>query len=219
MTTAFLLVGVHGFTALPILLSLNTYSIWLGLACVLPTLVYPYMKRVTNWPQLYLGLVFNWGALLGYAAVQGYCDWSVVLPLYVSCVSWTVFYDTVYGHQDRDDDAKLGLKSTSISFANYTKPFLSVFLLAMTSGLTISGLQSAQTWPYHLAVVGSAAFLGKQVWSVNVNDRQQCGNMFRDSWWIGLLMFIGITISTLLKHDSVEKSGKVHENGNSSNGQ
>lgn len=99
MTTAFLLVGVHGFTALPILLSLNTYSIWLGLACVLPTLVYPYMKRVTNWPQLYLGLVFNWGALLGYAAVQGYCDWSVVLPLYVSCVSWTVFYDTVYGHQ------------------------------------------------------------------------------------------------------------------------
>ncbi len=82
------------FTGLGVLLCLNDYSILLGAASLPLVATYPFMKRVTYWPQLVLGLTFNWGAMLGYAAVMGYCDWSVVLPLYVGGISWTLVYDT-----------------------------------------------------------------------------------------------------------------------------
>ncbi|XP_062513585.1 4-hydroxybenzoate polyprenyltransferase, mitochondrial-like [Corticium candelabrum] len=202
---AILLVGLHGLAALPILLSLNTYSVWLGVASIVPVLIYPYMKRITNWPQLCLGIVFNWGAMLGYSAVRGYCDWSVVFPLYFGCICWTMIYDTVYGHQDKEDDALLGLKSTSLLFGSKTKPILSAFLFTMLSSLIVSGIQSQQTWPYYAATLISASLLSKQIYSVNLDNRQECGQMFRDSWGLGLLMFTGLIISTLLKHPAEEE--------------
>ncbi|RXG62123.1 4-hydroxybenzoate polyprenyltransferase, mitochondrial [Armadillidium vulgare] len=102
-----------------ILLQLNWYSIMLGISslgnCNNLVVLYPLMKRFTYWPQLMLGFTFNWGALLGWSAVQGSCDWSVVLPLYIAGISWTLIYDTIYAHQDKKDDALIGIKSTALN--------------------------------------------------------------------------------------------------------
>ena len=90
-------------------------------------ITYPLVKRITYWSQLVLGLTFNWGGLLCWTAVQGSCDWSVCLPLYLSGVMWTLIYDTIYAHQDKDDDIQIGLKSTALKFGHQTKPWLSAF--------------------------------------------------------------------------------------------
>lgn len=90
-------------------------------------------------PQAYLGFTFNWGALLGYAAVQGSCDWPVVLPLYLGGVCWTLVYDTIYAHQDKADDWGAGVKSTALLFGQNTRPWLSGFALGATSLWALSG--------------------------------------------------------------------------------
>ncbi|MEO1283005.1 MAG: 4-hydroxybenzoate octaprenyltransferase, partial [Pseudomonadota bacterium] len=100
---ALALVGVLGLIGLAILLQFNTFTIWLGIASLALVLIYPFMKRLTYWPQLILGLTFNWGALIGWAAITGAIGWPAVL-LYVGAVAWTVGYDTIYAHQDKEDD-------------------------------------------------------------------------------------------------------------------
>jgi 4-hydroxybenzoate polyprenyltransferase len=90
---------------------------------------YPLMKRITYWPQFFLGLAFNWGALVGYSAVLGYCEWSVALPLYVAGIAWTLVYDTIYAHQDKVDDVTVGVKSTALLFGDKTKQYLTVFAI------------------------------------------------------------------------------------------
>lgn len=119
-------------TGCAILLSLpNTwYCFQWGVASLPLVATYPLLKRVTNWPQLGLGLVFNWGAWMGWAATYGAMNWSVITPLYLSGITWTLCYDTIYAHQDKDDDAKLGLKSTALYFGQHTKPVLHLFALA-----------------------------------------------------------------------------------------
>lgn len=96
---ALVFLGGQLSVALLILLQLNWYSVFLGASSLALVIVYPLMKRVTYWPQLILGCTFNWGALLGWSAVQGSCDWSICLPLYLSGICWTLFYDTIYAHQ------------------------------------------------------------------------------------------------------------------------
>ncbi|KOC66330.1 4-hydroxybenzoate polyprenyltransferase, mitochondrial [Habropoda laboriosa] len=135
-----------------ILLQLNLYSIILGASSLVLVILYPVMKRVTYWPQLILGMTFNWGALLGWSAVHGSCNWSVCLPLYTAGICWTLLYDTIYAHQDKVDDVILGVKSTALKFGDKTKIYLSGFSGAMITGLIASGLLIAQTWPYYAAV-------------------------------------------------------------------
>ena len=96
-------------------------------------------KRITFYPQLVLGLAFNWGALLGWSAIHGDCDWSIVAPLYLSGISWTMVYDTWYAHQDKADDSKLGLKSTALAWGDSTSVYASGFASLMILSLGISG--------------------------------------------------------------------------------
>jgi 4-hydroxybenzoate polyprenyltransferase len=118
-------------TGCAVLLSLphTWYCFQWGVASLPLVATYPLLKRVTNWPQLGLGLVFNWGAWMGWAATYGTMNWSVIAPLYLSGITWTLCYDTLYAHQDKEDDAKLGLKSTALYFGQYTKPVLHLFAL------------------------------------------------------------------------------------------
>ena len=102
---------------------------------------------LTLQPQAYLGLTFNWGALLGYAAVQGACDWPVVLPLYAGGVCWTLVYDTIYAHQDKLDDVRAGVKSTALLFGQHTRPWLSGFAAAATGLWATSGAGLRMTLP------------------------------------------------------------------------
>ncbi|KAL7836638.1 hypothetical protein AOLI_G00279220 [Acnodon oligacanthus] len=185
--------------ALGVLLCLNYYSIALGAASLSLVVTYPLMKRITYWPQLVLGLTFNWGALLGWSAVMGSCDWSVCLPLYFSGVMWTLIYDTIYAHQDKDDDIKLGVKSTALKFQEKTKPWLSAFSVAMLSGLVLAGANADQTLPYYAAVSTVAVHLAHQIYSLEFNKPADCWKKFASNRNLGLLLFLGIVVGNLWK--------------------
>ncbi|KAK2911674.1 hypothetical protein QQF64_027489 [Cirrhinus molitorella] len=184
---------------LGVLLCLNYYSIALGAASLSLVVTYPLMKRITYWPQFVLGLTFNWGALLGWSAVKGSCDWSVCLPLYVSGVMWTLIYDTIYAHQDKDDDLKVGVKSTALRFQENTKLWLSGFTGAMLSGLVLAGANADQTLPYYCAVSAVAIHLIHQIYTVDINRPEDCWKKFASNRNLGLLLFLGIVTGNLWK--------------------
>jgi len=161
---ALVFLGAQLSVGLSILLSLNYYSIILGASSLALVVTYPLMKRITYWPQAFLGMTFNWGALLGYAAVQGSCDWSVCLPLYLAGINWTLIYDTIYAHQDKTDDVLIGVKSTALLFGDQTKTWLTGFSAVMLSNLGLVGINSGQTWPYYAGLGAVAAHL---TWQVN----------------------------------------------------
>ncbi|XP_066430491.1 LOW QUALITY PROTEIN: 4-hydroxybenzoate polyprenyltransferase, mitochondrial [Eleutherodactylus coqui] len=185
--------------ALGVLLCLNYYSIVLGAASLSLVLTYPLMKRITYWPQLVLGLTFNWGALLGWAAIKGSCDWSVCLPLYASGVMWTLIYDTIYAHQDKADDVLVGVKSTALRFNEQTKPWLSGFSLAMLTGLTLTGLNCDQTAPYYAAVALIGGHLVHQIYTLDINNAEDCWKKFTANRTVGFLLFLGIVLGNLWK--------------------
>ncbi|CAH2301637.1 4-hydroxybenzoate polyprenyltransferase, mitochondrial [Pelobates cultripes] len=185
--------------ALGVLLCLNNYSIALGAASLSLVITYPLMKRITYWPQLVLGLTFNWGALLGWSAVKGSCDWSVCLPLYVSGVMWTLIYDTIYAHQDKKDDVLVGVKSTALRFNDQTKQWLSGFSVALLSGLTLTGLSCEQTLPYYTAVTLIGAHLAHQIYTLDINNAEDCWKKFSANRTVGLLLFLGIVLGNLWK--------------------
>ncbi|XP_046871824.1 4-hydroxybenzoate polyprenyltransferase, mitochondrial [Hypomesus transpacificus] len=185
--------------ALGVLLCLNYYSIALGVASLSLVLTYPLMKRITYWPQLVLGLTFNWGALLGWSAVTGACDWSVCLPLYFSGVMWTLIYDTIYAHQDKDDDIKIGVKSTALRFQEQTKPWLSGFMVAMMSGLVMAGVNADQTLPYYAVLSTVAIHLTHQIYTLDINKPEDCWKKFVSNRNLGLLLFLGIVAGNLWK--------------------
>lgn len=177
---------------LGVLLQLNDYSKILGASSLALVAAYPGMKRVTNWPQAFLGLTFNWGALLGWAEVRGSCDWGAVLPLYASGVAWTLVYDTIYAHQDKDDDVKVGVKSTALHFGKDTKKYLSAFAMAGTGALCASGAYVGLDYPFYLGVASAASHLAWQIGTVNLDDREDCAAKFRSNSTYGALVFAGI---------------------------
>nr|XP_024660139.1 4-hydroxybenzoate polyprenyltransferase, mitochondrial [Maylandia zebra] len=185
--------------ALGVLLCLNYYSIALGAASLSLVITYPLMKRFTYWPQFVLGLTFNWGALLGWSAIKGSCDWSVCLPLYFSGVMWTLVYDTIYAHQDKEDDIKVGVKSTALRFQEQTKPWLSGFVVAMMSGLVLAGVNAEQTLPYYAVLTGIAMHLTNQIYTLDINKPEDCWKKFVSNRNLGLLLFLGIVVGNLWK--------------------
>ncbi|MFY0658897.1 MAG: 4-hydroxybenzoate octaprenyltransferase [Shimia sp.] len=119
--------GIQTLISAAILLTFNVNAILLGIASLVPVAIYPFAKRFTWWPQVFLGLAFNWGALLAWTAHTGSLAWPAVL-LYVAGISWTLFYDTIYAHQDTEDDALIGVKSTARLFGKNTPQWLQGFL-------------------------------------------------------------------------------------------
>eukprot|EP00638_Chattonella_subsalsa_P006938 CAMPEP_0117760084 /NCGR_PEP_ID=MMETSP0947-20121206/16387_1 /TAXON_ID=44440 /ORGANISM="Chattonella subsalsa, Strain CCMP2191" /LENGTH=183 /DNA_ID=CAMNT_0005580643 /DNA_START=450 /DNA_END=998 /DNA_ORIENTATION=+ len=141
--------GAQLTAGLGILVQLNMPCILMGFGVMPLVVAYPLMKRYTNWPQLVLGLTFNWGALMGYTAVTGSVgleELAVTGPLYLGSVCWTLVYDTLYAHQDKEDDKKLGLRSTALHFGKNTKPILSTFALMMIASMTVSGYAADLSW-------------------------------------------------------------------------
>ncbi|XP_075058855.1 4-hydroxybenzoate polyprenyltransferase, mitochondrial [Mixophyes fleayi] len=191
--------------ALGVLLCLNNYSIALGAASLSLVLTYPLMKRITYWPQLVLGLTFNWGALLGWSAIKGSCDWSVCLPLYVSGVMWTLIYDTIYAHQDKKDDVLVGVKSTALRFNEQTKHWLCGFSVSMLTGLTLTGLSCDQTWPYYTAVALIGGHLAHQIYTLDINSAEDCWKKFSANRTVGFLLFLGIVLGNLCKRQDTNE--------------
>ncbi|XP_074268230.1 4-hydroxybenzoate polyprenyltransferase, mitochondrial-like isoform X1 [Silene latifolia] len=189
--------GLQLLLGLGILLQLNSYSVMLGASSLLLVFSYPLMKRWTFWPQAFLGLTFNWGALLGWSAVRGSLDPLVVLPLYASGVCWTLVYDTIYAHQDKDDDLKVGVKSTALRFGESTKEWLSGFGVACSAGLALSGYNADLGWPYYICLTAASGQLAWQIYIVDLSNRADCNRMFVSNKWFGALVFSGILLGRL----------------------
>jgi 4-hydroxybenzoate polyprenyltransferase len=176
---------------LAVLLQFNWFAVVLGIASLGLVAIYPFMKRFTYWPQLVLGLTFKWGALMGWAAVTGALAWPA-LVLYAGCVFWTIGYDTIYAHQDKEDDEVLGLKSTALRFGDATKPWLVAFysaavvLWALAGSLAGAGIVAA------VALAGTAAHLGWQVRTLDISDPQNCLIRFRSNCTVGWLLVAGL---------------------------
>ncbi|XP_068627224.1 4-hydroxybenzoate polyprenyltransferase, mitochondrial [Battus philenor] len=178
--------------ALGVLLQLNCYSIVLGASSMLFVVTYPLMKRITNYPQIFLGATFNWGALLGYSAIQGSIEPLVCLPLYTGALAWTVVYDTIYAHQDKEDDARIGMKSTALTFGEHTKPALSCALVASVGSLGAAGAAAGLDLPYYAALVLYSLHAGRQIYTLNPDNPSDCAKKFKSNSMVGLIILLGI---------------------------
>ena len=176
---------------LVILLQFNRFAILVGAAALLLVFPYPYMKRITYWPQAWLGLTFNWGALLGCAAVLGGLSWPA-LVMYASGLFWTLGYDTIYAHQDKEDDALIGVKSTALRLGAHTKPWLLLFFALAVSLLGLSGWLTDLAWPFYALL--AAAWL-QSIWQVSdleMDDSTDCLTKFKSNRVFGFLVLAGI---------------------------
>jgi len=194
---AFIFMIVLSLIGFAVLLSFNGLTILLGL-CVLPIVaLYPFVKRFSYWPQAVLGLAFNWGALLGWPAVLGRLDWAPVI-LYAGAVCWTIGYDTIYAHQDREDDDLIGLKSTALRFGPATKPWLALLYGLAWLAIVAAGLMAAAGTAFLLVMVIAAAQLGWQVVTLDIDDPENCLRRFRSNRDFGALVLAAILVDMAL---------------------
>ena len=178
-------------TGAAVLFTLNRTSVLLGIAVLGLIGTYPFMKRVTYWPQLFLGLNFNWGALLGWTAVAGTLAGPSVL-LYLGGVFWTIGYDTIYAHQDKEDDLRIGVKSSAIALGPHTRPWLFAFYAVALSSWAATGFAAGLGILFWVGFAGSALQLAWQAARVAVDDPADCLAKFRSNRVVGWLMLGGI---------------------------
>jgi 4-hydroxybenzoate polyprenyltransferase len=188
---AVLFMAVQLAVGAAVLFSLNRACWWLGIGVLALIATYPFMKRVTYWPQLFLGLNFNWGALLGWAAVTGGLAWPPAL-LYFGGVFWTLGYDTIYAHQDKEDDARIGVKSSALALGERTRPFLFVFYGAALALWGIAGMSAGLGTLFLVALAGAGALLAWQAARVNISNPIDCLAKFHSNRLAGWLLFAGI---------------------------
>ncbi len=176
---------------LTILLSLNDFAIAVGVASLFPVAVYPFMKRITYWPQLFLGIAFNWGALLGWAAVTG----ELALPaiwLYLGGIFWTLGYDTIYAHQDAGDDALIGVKSTALKFGVRSKPAIAGFYTAALAMFALAGWSAGTGWGFWPILGLAGLHLAWQVIALQSDNPANCLRLFRSNRDFGVILFVAI---------------------------
>lgn len=193
---AWVFLALQLLVGLIVLLQLNMMTIILGIASLALVLTYPFMKRITYWPQAWLGLTFNWGALMGWTAVTGSLTWPA-LALYAAGFFWTLGYDTIYAHQDKEDDALIGVKSTALALGNQTLPFviamytLTITLLAVATGLT------GFSWSTGALLGAAALHLTWQAATLDSDDTANCLARFKSNRDTGLLIAVAILISKI----------------------
>jgi 4-hydroxybenzoate polyprenyltransferase len=175
---------------LAVLLQFNWFTVVLGISSLALVAIYPFMKRYTYWPQLVLGLTFKWGALVGWSAARGTLEWPAIV-LYVGSVAWTIGYDTIYAHQDKEDDLAMGLKSTALRFGDQTKPCLTGFyagaLLMWALAAWLAGVGA-------LGMIGLAAAAVHMAWQVttlDISDPENCLRRFKSNRDLGWIVFAG----------------------------
>ena len=180
-------------TGLLILLQLNNLAIAVG-PCSIPLIVaYPFMKRITWWPQLWLGLPFNWGALVAWAAVRGSID-SQTLVLYGAGIAWTLGYDTIYAHQDKLDDMLIGVKSSALRLGRHSRSAVCTFYFLTMLGLMASALLAELGWPAYAGLIIGGLQLAWQAKSVNFDDPDSCLTMFKSNHLFAAIIFSGFLI-------------------------
>src|SRR6201994_973243 len=198
VTQALMFLGAQALIGLAVLVQFNRFAVWTGIASLLIVAIYPFMKRITWWPQIVLGLAFSWGALMGFAVIFGRLD-ATAIVLYAGSISWVIGYDTIYAHQDTEDDALIGIKSTARLFAERTHLALVVFYALAVVLIGMAFWRAGVRIP---AWIGLAAFAGQLVWQISrlrIDDPALCLRLFRSNRDAGLLLFAGLLLDALLR--------------------
>jgi len=198
VTQAFVFLVAQALVGLAVLLQFNRFAVATGIASLVIVAVYPFMKRITWWPQVVLGLAFSWGALMGFAVTFGRLDLTAFV-LYAGSIAWVIGYDTIYAHQDADDDALIGIKSTALLFGANTRPALTLFyglaVVLIGVAMTLAGAR----WP---AWIGLAAFAGHLAWQISrlqIGDPLLCKRLFYSNRDAGLLLFAGLLVDAVMR--------------------
>ncbi len=196
-TGALVWMCIQALLAFLILLTFNGIAIFLGVASLALVAVYPYAKRFTWWPQVFLGLAFNWGTLLLWAAKTGSLSVAPIC-LYIAGIAWTLHYDTIYAHQDREDDALIGVRSTALLFGDNTKQILWIFSALAPLFAALAVLSAGGGWLGVLGAVGMFVHLAWQTTALDIDDPAQCLALFRANRTTGLVLFAGMMVDTVM---------------------
>ena len=185
---------VQCLIGLCVLLQFNIQTIILGVLSLAPIAIYPFMKRFTWWPQLFLGIAFNWGVFMGYAALAGNLSVTVGL-VYVAAIFWTIGYDTIYAHQDREDDDLIGLKSSAIRLGD--KTYIALWVIYGLSALSFlaAGLMAFAGLWFYLIMGAVALHLAWQVLNTDINDSDKCLTVFKSNRILGFIIMMAFALS------------------------
>lgn len=190
---ALILLGILLFLGLLILLKFNAQTILSGFAALALVASYPLMKRITHYPQVFLGLTFNFGILMASLALLETIGVGAAI-LYFSCIIWTVIYDTIYAYQDIDDDLKIGVKSTAIKFQKDPKKILTVLNFSLFLALTLLGWKENFASGFFLAILVADLFLNHKIKACDFTNSQNCLRVFKANIWVGFLILTAIIL-------------------------
>jgi 4-hydroxybenzoate polyprenyltransferase len=189
---------LQALVGLAVLLQFNRFTIYVGFASLAVVAIYPFMKRITYWPQIVLGLAFSWGALMGWPATFARLDLPALL-LYAGAISWVIGYDTIYAHQDREDDALIGIKSTALLFRERTKPMLALFYALAVALIALAGWSAGAGLLFALGLLAFATHLAWQIARLDVDDPIDCLVVFKSNRDAGLILFAGLVLDAAVR--------------------
>ncbi len=189
---------LQALVGLTVLLQFNSVAITTGIASLLIVAVYPFMKRITYWPQVVLGLAFSWGALMGFAVIVARID-AAAMMLYAGAIAWVIGYDTIYAHQDREDDALIGIKSTALLFGERTRLALMVFYGLAVVMIAIACLLAGAQWAAFIGLALFAAHLFAQAARIDIQDPTLCLRLFKSNRDAGLILSLGLLTDAVLR--------------------
>jgi 4-hydroxybenzoate polyprenyltransferase len=189
--------AVQALVGLLVLIQFNSFTIVLGILSLAVVAIYPFAKRFTDWPQFFLGLAFSWGALMGWAAVFGSLSWGAIW-LYLAAIAWTIGYDTIYAHQDKEDDELIGVRSTARLFAEDTQAWL-VGLYGLTLVFLLFAFAAAGVgFLAYAGLLAAAVMFAWQVVILDIENADQCLRLFKFNTRIGAILFMGLTLSIIV---------------------
>ena len=195
---ALLFLALQALVGLCVLLQFNRFAVFTGIASLLIVAIYPFMKRITYWPQVVLGLAFSWGALMGFAVTLQRID-ATALLLYAGSISWVIGYDTIYAHQDAEDDALIGVKSTARLFGARTREALMIFYGLAVVLIAAALWRGGVHWPAWLGLAAFAVHLGWQIRRLEISDPALCLRLFKSNRDAGLLLFAGLLVDAVMR--------------------
>jgi len=196
VTAAAVFLVLQALIGLAVLMQFNRFTIYTGIASLAIVAVYPFMKRFTYWPQIALGFAFSWGALMGWAAAFARLDAPAYL-LYAGSIAWVIGYDTIYAHQDREDDALIGVKSTAILFGEHTKLMLAACYSLAVAFIALAGASAGAGVIFAVGLLAFAAHLTWQIKRLDISDPVNCLAVFKSNRDAGVILFTALVVEVI----------------------
>ncbi|MCC8976747.1 4-hydroxybenzoate octaprenyltransferase [Bradyrhizobium brasilense] len=198
VTQAVVFMVLQALIGLLVLLQFNRFAVMTGIASLLIVAIYPFMKRITWWPQVVLGLAFSYGALMGFAVTLERIDLTAI-ALYAGSIAWVIAYDTIYAHQDAEDDALIGVKSTARLFGARTHRALVIFYGLAVLLIGVAFALAGARWPAWIGLAAFALHLARQVRRLDISDGALCLRIFKSNRDAGLILFASLVVDAVLR--------------------